>query len=245
MRIASFRERMAGMAQPTFGAGVHPDLPLNLVHFVGRPRTNVLPYGVSVEPEQRLAQILHAGYIRAFHTYRTEGPVLCLSESSWAALHVMFGRGVTSRGPYAPWALLLRRDAAVAAGVRPVWYMADEELQATASMPMWLRDRRVRYVPGVADWLAEREWRLCWGDAPICPGHVPGLALTGLLTGVIVGQQGWYPPASVTYENGIGRLSYAIGCHGIPRWWWNGQMLRDDGVFDLNYQVRVDDVRSC
>lgn len=38
-----------------FGAGMHPDLPPFLVHFVGRPRgIHLLPVGIAYEPEQRM-----------------------------------------------------------------------------------------------------------------------------------------------------------------------------------------------
>ena len=121
-------------------------------------------------------------------------PVVCLSEASSAALVTLFFTGVTHRGPYAPWAIMLDRAAAVANGFGPVWHMGDDALSATDTLPAHLADRRVRYVPGAADWLAEREWRMCWGDALINPGFVPALPLAGLATGVIVGTQGWLPP---------------------------------------------------
>jgi hypothetical protein len=45
----------------------------------------------------------------------------------------LFSTGVTYRGPYSPWAVMLDRTAAVAVGVRPVWRMSDDALAATES----------------------------------------------------------------------------------------------------------------
>lgn len=85
---------------------------------------------------------------------------------------------------------MLKRAIAVTFGIGPVWYMSDEAIAATETLPDHLADRRVRYVPGRADWLAEREWRMCWGNTPIAPGNVGVLGLAGLATGVIVGSRG-------------------------------------------------------
>lgn len=178
------------------------------------------------------------GAIYATRVWRARGPVVCLSEASPIALVALFATGVTYRGPYMPWAVMLDRATAVTAGVRPVWYMGDDALAATESLPPHLADRRVRYVPGVADWLAEREWRLCWGDTPITAGNVAALTLTGLATGVIVGAQGWLPPPrKVTHGPHAGQLIYAWPVHGLSRWWWNGQQIVPDGRLDIQAQA--------
>jgi hypothetical protein len=65
-------------------------------------------------------------------------------------------------------------------------------ISATDTLPAHLADPRVRYILGAADWLAEREWRLCWATTPRStpPGFIPALRLAGPATGIIVGTQG-------------------------------------------------------
>ena len=126
------------MTSSTFGAGIHTDLPDTLVHLTGRPRVRAddLPAGFAQGgPDDRLAGIAHAGAIAATRVWRARGPVVCLSEASPAALMALFSTGVTYRGPYSPWTVMIDRAAAVAAGVRPVWHMGDDALAATESLP--------------------------------------------------------------------------------------------------------------
>lgn len=231
------------MTTSTFGAGIHPDLPDTLVHLTGRPRVRAddQPAGFAQGgPDDRLAGIAHAGAIAATRVWRARGPVVCLSEASSAALATLFSTGVTYRGPYSPWAVMLDRAAAVAAGARPVWHMGDDALAATESLPDYLADLRVRYVPGAADWLAEREWRLCWGDTPIAAGNIPGFTLAGHATGVIVGVRGWLPlPRPLTHGPQTGQLAFAWPVHGLSRWWWNGQTMVNDGSLDIQNQAAV------
>ncbi len=245
------------MAQATlFGAGVHPDLPTSFVHFTGRPRaTNDKPPAFApAGPDQRLVRILQEGFLRAAPTFGTRGPVLCVSESTDAAIRVMLNTGVTTRGPYAPWALLLDRAALVGREFRPVWHMSRTEMNATDSLPTIHRDRRVWYEPGRADWLAEREWRRCWGDVPVQDTDPPGLDLAGLLTGVIVERQGWMPPPLVTMRTPplsflmysrvtVTSTKFAGSVDQVPRLWWNGHELKADGVFDLHRQMLEDMIR--
>lgn len=220
-----------------FGAGVHPDIPAFLVHFTGRPRSpdDKPPAFADGSPEHRLCGILQQGAVRGAKTWGTLGPVVCVSEPSETALKVMLGTGVTHRGPYAPWAVLIRREALIAAGFRPVWHMSDEEMSATDGQTARFRDRRVSYNPGRVDWLAEREWRLCWGlkDEP----DAPSFDLTNALEGVIVGESGWMPSPAVEYSGHATWTRYARSCHNVSRLWWNGKDLLDDGVFDLERQM--------
>lgn len=229
------------MTSFTLGAGIHPDLPDTLVHFTGRPRVradDLPPVFGQGGPDDRLAGIAHAGAIYATRVWSSRGLVVCLSEASPAALVRLFSTGVTYRGPYAPWAVMLNRATAVTSGIAPVWYMSDEALAATDTLPDHLADRRVRYVPGAADWLAEREWRMCWGNTPIAPGYAAALGLAGLATGVIVGTQGWLPAArQVTSGPSVGQLAYAWPVHGLARWWWNGQAVVPDGTIDIQTQA--------
>jgi hypothetical protein len=115
------------MPEPAFfGAGIHPDLPPSLIHFTGRPRGNgdQPPQFAQGTPEERLIRILQGGCLRASPTFGTVGPVLCLSEPSETALGVLLSTGVTFRGPYAPWAVLIERKTIVDGGFRPVWHMS-------------------------------------------------------------------------------------------------------------------------
>lgn len=240
-RGPSWAGTIKAVASLTQGAGIHPDLPETLVHFTGRPRVradDLPPHFGQGPPDDRLARIAHAGAIYAARVWGTRGPVVCMSEASPAALVTLFSTGVTYRGPYAPWAVILNRATAVTSGIGPVWYMGDDAMAATETLPAHLADRRVRYVPGRADWLAEREWRLCWGDTPIAPGSIAALGLPGLATGVIVGSSGWLPPPRPFIDGPqAGQLAYAWPVHGLARWWWNGQALAFDGTIDIQAQA--------
>ncbi|RST19622.1 hypothetical protein E2C00_00375 [Streptomyces sp. WAC05374] len=66
-----------------------------------------------------------------------------------------------------------------------------------AALPRPTCNRCVVYEPdparGRADWLHEREWRICFED-----GTEPVLPVTPqLAAGVIVGTQGWTPPSRI------------------------------------------------
>jgi hypothetical protein len=94
---------------------------LRPLHRAATRGRDAAPAFALAEPKQRLVRILQQGFLRAGRTFRTSGPVLRVSESTASAIRVMLSTGVTARGPYAPWALLLDRDALVARGFRPVW----------------------------------------------------------------------------------------------------------------------------
>jgi hypothetical protein len=238
------------------GVGTHPDLPTTLVHFTGRPRaaSDVPPDFADATAEERMVRILIEGELRATTVFGADRPVICFSEPSEAARRVMLRNGVTKRGPYAPWGLIFDRGELIAAGARPVLYLSSEEWADTDDLPHRLRNRRVRYDPGRADWLHEREWRLCFGRR-----DTPRLKLTPeLVAGVIVGQVGWEPPPTITHSErtwtpstrrggprlkGRGRVwsthvRYSAAADQLPRWWWNGEDLIEDGVFDIRTQMR-------
>jgi hypothetical protein len=200
----------------------HPDVPGSLLHFTGRTRspTDVLPLLAAGDPQMRLANILRTAGLMANPTFRSRGPVLCMSELSTAALHVLLTSGLNERGPYQPWGVVLDRRALCAVGAGPVWYMRDAEYDATNDLPAYLADRRVRSNPyGVPDWDGEREWRLCWGDQPAAS---PGLALDrGNTLAVIVGTSGWGPSAPYS--------GWPTWYGGLPRWVWTGAALLADG----------------
>ncbi|MFD0020613.1 hypothetical protein [Streptomyces sp. NPDC058382] len=115
--------------------------------------------------------------------------VICLGEPSETARRFLCREGIAPRGPYVPWAILLNREALIAADARPVPYLSGEEMDATNDLSATFRARRVRYERGRADWLHEREWRLCFQE-----GRTPDFQLTAaVVAGVIVGEQGWLP----------------------------------------------------
>lgn len=218
--------------RPSPGVGVHPDLPGTLVHFTGRPRSSDdhPPAHAHGTAEDRLVGILREGKIRGSVPYRQSQAVVCLGEPSDAARRVLLRDGIGPRGPYEPWALQLDREALIAAGARPVLYLSDEELLATDGMPARFRGRRVRYEPGSADWLHEREWRLAFND-----DVTPDFVLTAdAVSGVIVGEQGWMPPSNFDEQPLPHELfNYPEALDSKPRWWWDGKDLVADGTFAL------------
>src|SRR5262245_5079588 len=96
----------------------NPDTPGCLFHFTGRVRraSDPVPEGLPPTPEGRLSQILAEGWLRAGVTFATSRPVICFSELSDVALRHQLHHGFTFRGPYEPWALVLRQDALVEQG---------------------------------------------------------------------------------------------------------------------------------
>ena len=188
--------------------------------------------------EARLISILITGTLNGAPVFGTSQPVLCFSEPSQAARRIMLRDGVVdSRGPYAPWGLLFHRDRLIEHGARPALYLSTDEIAATNDLPTKLRNRRVRYEPGSADWLHEREWRLCFDT-----NEPPMLAITQeLVAGVIVGRRDWTPPVltirkSWTHTAGarVEQVWSSRSAHGLNRWWWNGEDLVDDGTIDLD-----------
>lgn len=153
-------------------------------------------------------------------------------------MKTLFTTGVTHRGTWAPWALLFARDPLIAAGARPVLLMDDAEFAATDSMPMPLRDRRQRYVPGSVDFTAEREWRVsAW--SPDWDGQTwQWWCIAGRASGLIVGSPRWLPtPDWITpYGQSMPQPRYADAFHGLPRWYWNGIDLVPDGFCDVTAQ---------
>jgi hypothetical protein len=188
--------------------------------------------------KERLISILVTGKLKGAPVFGTKQPVLCFSEPSEAARCIMLRDGVVaSRGPYAPWGLLFDRVALIEVGARPALYLSADDWGVTNQLPTKLRNRRVRYDPGSADWLHEREWRLCFETH-----EQPELVLTpNLVAGVIVGRQGWTRPVittSNTFAIGpnmtVGYTWTSHSAHGLNRWWWTGEDLVEDGTIDLS-----------
>jgi hypothetical protein len=239
------------------GVGTHPDLPTTFVHFTGRPRGpgDTPPDFADATAEERMVRILIGGHLQGTKVFGTRHPVLCFSEPSESARRVMLRDGaVAGRGPYAPWGLVLARSRLIDAGARPVLYLSSQEMKLTDDLPIRLRSRRVRYDPGHSDWLHEREWRICYR-----PVDTPRLELTrGLVAGVIVGEHGWVPPpaiiesatrtirvtgTAISGSSGYERVRYSAAADHLARWWWDGDDLIEDGVFDIKAQMREDQLR--
>jgi hypothetical protein len=149
--------------------------------------------------------------------------------------------------------LVFDREALLKIGVRPVMYLSNAEMDLTSSLPDKSRNRRVRFEPGDADWLHEREWRLCFTQETAAAGEANLTITKGLTVGVIVGEQGWHPPAyhrlwnipiselppSVTASGYASHTRFAGAADGLKRWWWNGQDLVEDGVFEIGEQMQI------
>lgn len=205
----------------------HPDdrpVP-QLVHFVGRARGDVrLPDAVrGLSAEQRLAQILGDGLLRAFPVPGTGStPVTCMSDISPADLESAFRTGLNTRGPLEPWAVVLHRDGMWGAGARPVFYADYADLpQVQQALEKRAPGRgalaqRIDITTSRSDWTHEREWRLL-------PRHGrDGIAVWPQLDAVVVGVAGWQPP-------NVERHPDASRVH---RWWWDGDHLIDDGFIN-------------
>ncbi|MFC8454199.1 hypothetical protein [Kitasatospora sp. NPDC057223] len=197
--------------------------------------------------------ILLEGKLRGAQVPGSDLPVVCFSEPSEEARRVMLRTGVSQRGPYEPWGLVFDREALLEIGVRPVMYLSNAEMDLTSSLPDKSRNRRVRYEPGTADWLHEREWRLCFTKETAQSDEAHLTITKDLTIGVIVGEQGWHPPARHHRRNislpklplGVSAFGYAThtwfagAADGLKRWWWNGQDLVEDGVFEIGEQMQI------
>ena len=232
------RPRASGDEPPTFVDGrLGGDHIQKIAKAVAQLKARYAKDDAEIGAEQRLISVLVMGSLMGAPVHGTSQPVICFSECSEEARRVMLRDGVVpSRGPYAPWGLLLHREALINCGVRPVLYLSSDEMVVTSDLPLKLRNRRVRYDPGTADWLHEREWRLCFDT-----DEQPELPITSdLVAGIIVGRAGWQPPVITTRETirlSSGRMVEVVrstrSAHGLPRWWWNGKDLVEDGNIDL------------
>lgn len=231
------------MTRGPIRTGLHPDLPPWFLHFTGRPRNldqDPTPANVGATAEQRLAEILQGGIISAYPTFGTIGAVICVSEPTEFAVKTMLSTGVTSRGNYEPWAVILDREKLIEAGFRPVWYMSEAELAASRDLPPEMYDRRVKYEPGVVDWTTEREWRLCWGYVPGYedPDAHLRLDIAGLVTGAIVGRPGWNPSDVLDGRE----VQHHEIRNPVTRLLWADGDLKPDGYLDLLDRRRLEDL---
>lgn len=207
----------------------NPDLPSMFVHFTGRKRglNDPVPEGLPLSPEARLTQILEQGKLLASERF-TYRPAVCVSESSPDAVKAFFSTGVTVRGAYDPWALLLNRDACIQAGFLPVIHATELEITAIKAQAEEdarvdkLLGRMIWFKPPDRDWLHEREWRRSFMSAT--PRERLNVSLDGLVHAVITSEPNWTPPLD---------RAYSPACRRLERVWWNGTDLKEDGWLDL------------
>lgn len=168
-----------------------PDFGDHLIHFTGRTGNHYsVPLDIAnLTTEDRLAQILHEGRIRAIATYGTQNrPIVAFTESSQAAVLQLIREGT-----YTPYGIGFSKQFIFNQGGGPVLYIRGDEWEsATAALPDPTRARCVRYWPGAewepgdpvvlgaqvlpdairnpSEWVHEREWRVGhdvafgWGD---------------------------------------------------------------------------------
>lgn len=232
----------AQMTVDVLGAGRHPDLPQTFVHFTGRPRAvdDEPPAFASGSARDRLVQVLFEGRLRAASSFLSP-PVVCISEATDAALTTMLKTGVSDRGTYAPWAVLLSRETAIQRGARPALYVSPQErtrwrlgLEPKPQDEL-TEGRFVTYAPPRVDWTHEREWRFCFNRS----AADPAVDLAGLVVGVITGSRDWYPHPITTPLGGLTHRKYAGSCESLPRFRWTGDELLLDGTFDIRGQMML------
>lgn len=169
-----------------------------LVHFCGRPAwaavSNAVPSEIrDMAPPERLEAILWSEELRAFSPFGADRsqPMVCLSESPRDHLQWLLTRG------WAPWGLLVSRQAVYDLGGGPVWYARPEQL---ALLDRRLHGWAVRFDAAPesrSDWLHEREWRIpADPDSPVVP------LVPGTLEAILVGDPEWEPVREVDVDTG-------------------------------------------
>jgi hypothetical protein len=160
-----------------------PDLADHVIHFTGRNgwKMDVPPEISAMDGEQRLLQILMDHRIRGFDTFGSSAPVVCLTESTQAAVTTLI-----RDGRYSPYGIGFTKQFVFERSGGPALYVRGDEWLNATSLPQPLRCRLVRFWPGSvpdpgefpwvdahlrqSEWLHEREWRvptelpLAWED---------------------------------------------------------------------------------
>lgn len=230
MSVARWTPTDPEPGSPVFAEYADPAMADKVVHFVGRRRgAQPLPALIAhLSAEQRLVNILQVGQLFGFQVPRAQSAAaVCLSDLSSAELEAAFDRGLNTRGPVDPWAVVLYRVQTWDLGFRPVvytdWDTIDLQRRALVEMygPGWNAlavPTELRSTSEREDWTSEREWRYCFA---------PGQTLTTIgiqhgVAAVIVGRSGWAPPYPVT-----------VPSIATPpqRWLWDpaGRQLVHDG----------------
>lgn len=194
------------IGSPVFAEYADPAMADKVVHFVGRQRGGqLLPVDVrGMSTEQRFVNVLQSKMLRGFTVPRAKSPVVCLSDLSSAELEAAFHRGLNTRGPVEPWAVVFYRVPTWEAGFRPVVYADREKLYnieialLTLYGPGWdalVVPTDLRRTMPREDWTSEREWRYCFSPDT----KVPLLGIEQGVAAVVVGRSGWVPPYPVTW----------------------------------------------
>jgi hypothetical protein len=147
-----------------------PDLADHVIHFAGRngKRINVDPEIEGLPADERLVRIVADQRIRAFQTFRAGAPVVCMTESTKAAVTTLIrDRRYTPCGIGFSKQFVFERDGG------PALYVRGDEWPSVSEIPQPLRSRVVRFWPGAeaehplpdylatpSEWLQEREWRM-------------------------------------------------------------------------------------
>jgi hypothetical protein len=159
-----------------------PDLADHVIHFTGRKgrRTNVDERIEQLSAQARLLYILLDRKVRGFETFGSTAPVVCLTESTRAAVTALIGAD-----RYEPCGIGFSKQFAFERKGGPALYVRGDEWPSVGALPHPLRSRVVRFWPGAdldteesllphlsgtSEWLHEREWRVPgdlsfqWGD---------------------------------------------------------------------------------
>lgn len=153
----------------------NPDLADHVIHFTGRRgrrNDNVDPAIAAMEDQQRLVHIVVDRRVRAFETFSSDAPVVCLTESTKAAVATL----IRERS-YSPCGIGFSKQFVFEKQGGPAFYVRGDEWPAlTGLLPHPARCRIVRFWPGAqadpgdpplgyhltsqSEWLHEREWRV-------------------------------------------------------------------------------------
>jgi hypothetical protein len=157
-----------------------------LVHFTGRPRPRKdLPVDVSqLSAQERLERILKNQTVLAMETFYAPVPVVCFTESTPSGIEYMIGDA-----GFEPWGIVFHREHVFEEGGGPVFHLRGDEWDHRQALPLRVQSRVVKFAPGEAEWVEEREWRIPYDDGS--PGFEFNL---GDVEALIVGDLNWPPP---------------------------------------------------
>lgn len=149
-----------------------PDLADHVIHFTGRngKRLVVDAEIAKLDAQQRLLHIVVDQRIRAFQTFGSGAPVVCMTESTRSAVTTL----IRARR-YEPCGIGFSKQFVFERNGGPALYIRGDEWPTVDALPQPMRSRAVRYWPGAdaddgeiipdylanpSDWLQEREWRV-------------------------------------------------------------------------------------
>jgi hypothetical protein len=201
----------------------HPALSDTLTHLCGRARQSEVPPDIAkMTADERLRSVLWSQTITGFPPYGGSDPVVCFTESRPEGLAYLI-----RQKDWEPWGVVLRRGSVYELGGGPVWYIrGDLWPRATATDAAWMKPWTVRFQPGEAEWLHEREWRIPTANLSLTPAHIRA---------VIIGDPSWHP--GMRTVEGISEFTGDLGLreeppplvNGVEVWCWNPMM----GGFDV------------